>query len=104
MTEMTEAPASINFNVIDNDGYQFQITLRDTDEMELMARTGKMKVWLQQKNIVPVGKQQQPAQDDGFPAADPGYCSIHNTQMKERGSGNDTWFSHKVGDDWCRGE
>ena len=104
MTEMTEAPASINFRVVDNDGYNFQITLRDTDEMKLMTRTGKLKVWLASKNIVPENQPLAAPQQDGFPAADPGYCTIHSTAMKQRGSGGDTWFSHKVGDDWCRGE
>ena len=111
MTEMTEAPASINFRVVDQDGFEYQITMRDpNNEMKLMERVGKMKLWLAEKNIVPVGKQQAgngvlvSKAPEGFPAADPGYCTIHNTAMKERGSGNDTWFSHKVGDDWCRGE
>ena len=73
--------------------------------MKLMTRVGKMKIWLKEKSIVPAGQTAATEQQqDGFPSADPGYCTIHNTAMKERGSGGDTWFSHKVGDEWCRGE
>ena len=32
------------------------------------------------------------------------YCPIHDVWMRQRSKDGESWFSHKDGDDWCRGE
>jgi hypothetical protein len=59
---MNEAPASINFYFVDKDGFNYQMTLRDGDELHLMKRVGLMKAWLTQHNCTPKAVGQQPAQ------------------------------------------
>lgn len=40
----------------------------------------------------------------GAPAqARKSFCEFHETEMGERTSGKDHWFSHKDGEGWCRG-
>jgi hypothetical protein len=54
----------------------------------------------------PNGNGGQPQQNvaQNLPDDDPGYCRIHNTAMTRREKDNQVWYSHKVGDDWCRGK
>ena len=55
-----EAPASINFYVVDRDGFNYQITLRDAKEAVLMRRTGELKKWLIEKKFLPKAVGLQP--------------------------------------------
>jgi hypothetical protein len=32
-----------------------------------------------------------------------GWCPIHNMMMTQRSNANGSWWSHKVGDAWCKG-
>ncbi len=58
MTEMTEAPASLNFRGITKNGWKVQFTLRDTDEAVLLVRFGKLIIKLEENyQVVPEGKQ-----------------------------------------------
>jgi hypothetical protein len=42
-----------------------------------------------------------PTLPDGQP--DPAWCATHSTAMKRREKDGQVWYSHKVGEDWCRG-
>ncbi len=48
------------------------------------------------------GSGKAPALPDGSP--DPAWCSIHQVTMKRRESNGQVWYSHKVGDGWCKGK
>jgi hypothetical protein len=48
--------------------------------------------------------QQNVAQNTNAPNDDPSWCKIHDEQMKQWDKDGRTWFSHKVGDDWCKGK
>lgn len=56
---MTEAPSSLNFYGVTAGGWNLQLTLRDTDEFELMDRFVKLVKWLEGKQVKPkqVGRQ-----------------------------------------------
>ena len=112
MTEkqLPEAPASLNFRGITQNGWNVQFTLRDTDEAVLLNRFGKLIIKLEENyQVVPEGKQpigNGEAVSPDLPADDPGWCKLHNVGMKQRGpdKSGDTWFSHKYGDGWCNGK
>lgn len=42
-----------------------------------------------------------PTLPDGNP--DPAWCSIHGVAMRRREANGQVWYSHKVGDGWCKG-
>ena len=110
MTEKTlpEAPASINFHVVDKEGFAYQITLRDFTENALMGRIKAIRTWLVENDFVPRGGQ--PAGNGSqntnpeLPPDDPGWCKLHNVGMKPRKNETGEWFSHKYGDGWCNGK
>ena len=113
MTEMTEAPASLNFRGITQNGWNVQFTLRDTSEIDLLDRFGKLIGKLEENfKVVPEGKQPAgngsqntaaPTNPD-LPTDDPGWCQLHNVGMKARKNETGEWFSHKYGDGWCNGK
>ncbi len=104
---LPEAPASINFHVVDKEGFAYQITLRDFTENALMGRIKAIRTWLVENGFVPRGGQ--PAgngngSQNTLPAEDPGWCQLHNVGMKQRKNETGEWFSHKYGDGWCNGK
>ena len=109
---LPEAPASINFKVVDKDGFNYPITLRDLSENALMGRVKAIRSWLVENGFVPPGKQ--PAGngsqnipvggDPNLPNEDPGWCKLHNVGMKHRENETGEWWSHKYGDGWCNGK
>jgi hypothetical protein len=111
--KMTEAPASLNFYGVTQTGWNIQVTLRDVDEYSLLDRFGDLVKKLEKWQVSPkaVGKQPEgngsqntvPDNPD-LPPDDPGFCKIHNCSMPRREKDGQVWFSHKYGDEWCRGE
>jgi hypothetical protein len=106
---LPEAPASINFKGRTSKGWDVMFTLRDADEMILLDRFGKFVAVLEDTyHVSPTGKpngnghQPEPVQD--LPDDDPSWCKIHNEQMKQWEKEGRVWYSHKVGDDWCKGK
>ena len=115
---LPDAPASINFHVVDEAGFAFQITLRDYTENALMGRVNAIRKWLMDNGFVPRGKQaatpgwpsdlESPVLPD-LPNADPGYCKVHDTKMFENSNERGTWWSHKTDDPaystgFCKGK
>ncbi len=113
-----EAPASMNWYGVTKGGWNVQFTLRDTDEYVLLTRFGDFVKKLEEYYVTPKGKQNgngkpvtQPTVSPNtpapeFPNADPGYCTIHDTPMKEWEKEGRTWFSHKIEgtESWCKGK
>ncbi len=113
MTEkqLPEAPASINFHVVDKEGFAYQITLRDFTENALMGRVKAIREWLVGNDFVPRGKQEPVGMkainvdvSPDLPPDDPGWCKLHNVGMKARSNETGEWWSHKYGDGWCNGK
>ena len=113
--QLPEAPASINFKVVDKEGFNYQITLRDFSENKLMGRVKAIRTWLVEQDFVAPGKQ--PAgngsanspvggekMNPDLPTEDPGWCQLHNVGMKQRKNETGEWWSHKFGEVWCNGK
>jgi len=66
-----------------------QLTLRDHDEVRLLAR---LEAVLQRY------PQPQPPASQGQ-----GWCAVHNTAMQENHKEGRTWYSHKTDQGWCKG-
>jgi hypothetical protein len=85
-TPLPEAPASVNVRLTLG-GREVQITLRDTNEQQLLARLEKLL------ERFPVEETQQE-----------GWCTKHNLQMKEHHKDGHKWYAHKLGNTWCHGK
>jgi hypothetical protein len=76
-------------------GHDVQVTLRDHDEAQLLAR---LRVLLEQYPTPqpPAGPQGQ-GKD---------WCSLHKLQMRwnEGKEGRQGWYSHKTPEGWCKGK
>jgi hypothetical protein len=84
---LPEAPASVNVRLTLG-GREVQITLRDTNEQYLLERLEKLL------ERFPVEETQRE-----------GWCTHHNTQMKENHKNGQTWYSHKLANGkWCQGK
>jgi hypothetical protein len=105
---LPEAPASINFKGVTSKGWDVMFTLRDADELILLDRFGKfVKVLEDDYHVSPKGKpngNSNPEPTPDIPENDPSWCKIHDEQMKQWEKEGRVWYSHKVGDDWCKGK
>ena len=88
---LPEAPVSMNVH-IPVGGRDVLVTLRGTDEREVLARLERL---LARYPVEAPRPAQPPAK---------GVCTIHNVAMKLNEKEGRTWYSHKVGDDWCKGK
>lgn len=107
VVELPEAPASANC-YIELEGRQVQLTLRDRDERRLIQRLRTMLVKFpvkpsQQLDLdLPSGSTGTRGAPENAPRE--GFCPVHQVQMKQRTNDTGSWYSHKVGDTWCRGK
>jgi len=110
----TEAPASWNVKYIMN-GFECMLTLRSTSGASLMPVTLSAIDWLKEHGAEPTRITTQalntqaaskpaepPKLDDG--SVDPAWCAIHNCAMTRREKDGTVWYSHKVGDAYCKGK
>ena len=112
MPTFTEAPASWNVKYIQN-GYDCMLTLRGESGADLLGKTAKALEWLQANGATPTtGKGATPATNgngNGAPAAvpqsDPGWCKIHNCEMKRHEKDGHAWYSHRLeSGEYCKGK
>ena len=109
-----EAPVSWNTKYLRPDGFVCQLTLRGMDGADLLPRTDKAIEWLIAHGCQPMNGYEVNSQSDGGQAkpapklengqADPAWCPIHGCAMKRREKDGQVWYSHKVGEAWCRGK
>jgi hypothetical protein len=62
------------------------------------------KTIFQEASAPPVAAPQPSTVGITPPQADPSWCQIHNVQMKQYEKDGRKWFSHKVGEGWCKGK
>jgi hypothetical protein len=92
VTPLPEAPASVNCHLVIM-GRQVQLTLRDSDESQLLAR---LEAVLQRFPL-----PDPPSSGSG---QDKGWCHKHNLPMKLNHSKDGRmWYSHKTDQGWCKG-
>jgi hypothetical protein len=109
-----EAPASWNVKYL-MQGYDCLLTIRAESAKELLDGTPKVLAWLQANGAEPTRPSYQPASPNGQASSteppkmpdgstDPTWCAIHSIAMKRHEKDGQVWFSHKVGDSYCRGK
>jgi len=117
MSDTPEAPASATVRV-SLDGFEWLFTLRAFgSETKAPANLIDRMGWVNEKFLSigakPIfGKNAQPAQPAQAPVAEPEEkpemkpCPKHPGKMLKlrRNDEGGEWYSHKVGDEWCRGE
>ena len=71
MQALNEAPASLNFYGVSQNGWNLQFTLRDVDEMALLTRFAKFTQHLESKGVTPKPVGKQPAEYSTPPGSPP---------------------------------
>jgi len=89
-----EAPASCN-TYIEIAGRRVQLTLRDDNEENLLARMEKLL------SRFPVEEVPDPESASTPPE---NWCPIHQCQMKRYSKGGRSWYSHMTANGWCNGK
>ena len=114
----SEAPASWNTRYITPEGFECQITLRADTGQEVLEKAQGAITFLLKSGCAPCwnGKHinhEQPQYTDPVTVPDGGngnnghersWCPIHQCEMKRWDKDGRTWYSHKVGDQWCSGK
>jgi len=119
----TEAPASVTVRVLDAEGFDVMVTLRDDSGADLLPKVDAALKWLKSQGYRPTnghsakgaGQVAQAAQDAA--ASDPDVltddrgkrykvCEQHQARMYEKtGKGGQHWYSHQLADgSWCKGK
>lgn len=95
----TEAPASWNVRYVTADGFEAQLTLRGENGTQVLDRAAIALKHLVEQGGLPTG-----GKSNGNGATNPAaFCTIHNVTMKRHEKDGQIWYSHKVGEDYCRG-
>ena len=99
-----EAPASWNIRYTTADGFACQLTLRGASGADVLTRAIAAVKWLVEHDATADGYRPAPAAAPAEPATDPSWCAIHQAKMKIHSANGESWYSHKVGDEWCKGK
>jgi hypothetical protein len=105
---LPEAPASVNVRLMIA-GRDCQLTLRDHDEVRLLARLEEVLQRYPVPQAVspqpsqPLTQQQHNAMAGGRSLPD--WCTVHGVAMhwNEGKDGRKGWFSHRTDEGWCKG-
>lgn len=106
---MNDARFTWSVKVISPDGYEEMFVIRSDDRDELIGEIDRLDEFLQENNYrgLQLSAVEMPA---GAPGAnhdrptDPAWCHLHNVMMRTYARGNDVWYSHKIGNTFCRGK
>jgi len=101
--EHTEARAVMWSKWTDPFGAEWSVTLRQgcsgAMAAELVKDSEGLSAYLLKRDWRPAGSR--------FPGETPDeerVCPKHNVPMTRHTKGSDSWWSHKHGDSWCRGD
>jgi len=102
--ELYEAPASATVRITSPNGYDWLFTIRDFTANDLFDKVKVIEGIFKNAGYYAEGHGYT-AQTSSAPSEDdPAWCSIHNCEMKKYEKDGRTWYSHKVGDSWCKGK
>jgi hypothetical protein len=84
-------------------GHEAMLTVRGQTAQTFAANVAAVRGMLDAPAAVaqPAAPATTPAAPTESPA---GWCPVHGVQMKHQTNQRGSWFSHKVGDTWCRGK
>jgi len=100
----TEAPASWNTRYISKQGFECQLTLRADDPMQLLKLANEIMAKMVEAGIQPAVGNGHASNGETAQGDNPAWCAIHGCEMKRHEKDGKVWYSHKVGDKWCRGK
>jgi hypothetical protein len=119
----SEAPASWNTRYLDPHGFECQITLRCDTGQELLEKAASAIAYLLKNGCLPYVYRSPQRPVNAAPAdakngndqsngtngnngtnANPGWCPIHQCEMKRWDKDGRVWYSHKVDNKWCSGK
>ena len=75
----------------------------DALDAYVTAKVGKSTKAKLDKIVKPVAEPVSVPMVPVAPPAAEGHCPIHNVPMKKYTKEGRSWYSHKVGDTWCKG-
>jgi len=85
-------------------GIEAMMTVRGRNPQEFQANVAAIRGMLDAPTV-PGAQHAAPAPTPAAPAETPeGWCAVHSVQMKRQSNDRGSWWSHKVGDTWCRGK
>jgi hypothetical protein len=90
-----EAPVSITLKASLH-GFETLVTLRGTDFASVQVQVEHAAQWLKAQVPAPAPLAASQGQE--------GWCSKHGIQMKLTTKEGRSWFSHRVGETWCKGK
>jgi hypothetical protein len=113
----TESPASWNTKYINAHGFECQLTLRSDSGADLLKKADAAIQYLVNSGCAPLvvkpyqngnGHAPEPKATEPPKLADgtvdPTWCPIHSIAMKRHEKDGRVWYSHKVGEEYCRGK
>jgi hypothetical protein len=108
-TGLEEAPFSVNFRAIHPDGWGMQFTVRDHNGIDGLKKMDATLKGLVKRGFTPNGGYTAPAPQaaqptPGVTGVNPAWCDIHKVEMKLNTNERGSWYSHKVGETWCKGK
>ena len=88
-------------------GFECSLTLHGAAAGDVLPRADTALKWLVEHGAEPLVPEPAPVAAEEpapEPEPDPAWCPIHQAQMKQHTANGQTWYSHKVGNEWCRGK
>jgi hypothetical protein len=103
-----EAPASWTVRYHTPEGFDAMLTLRGGSGADVLRAAAKCTEWLVEHECTPDGCKRSPTEAPppvavADPSTAPNWCAIHQATMKMHTANGESWYSHKIGDEWCRG-
>jgi hypothetical protein len=84
-------------------GHTAMLTIRGQSPDTFRANVAAVRGLLD--TPAPDAQPASPGTPPAAPAETPeGWCALHGVQMKHQSNQRGSWWSHKVGDTWCRGK
>jgi hypothetical protein len=113
-----EAPASWNTRYVDPAGFDCQLTLRDTSGSALLKKAGAALKALIDDGCTPYYPKYNGGNGNSAVAAskpaeapkladgsvDPAWCAVHGVAMSRHEKDGQVWYSHKDGENYCKGK
>jgi hypothetical protein len=112
-----EAKASWTVKYIDTFGFESMLTLRGDIGLELLEKASSAINYLVEHGCTPYVNYRSSSryienktdennkeEANNSDKDNPGWCSIHDCQMKKWSKGDNVWFSHKTHEGWCNGK
>jgi hypothetical protein len=100
---LPEAPASVNMRLIIA-GRDVQLTLRDHDEVRLLARLEEVLQRYPAPQTPPASQGASPRRPEVTGVQEVGWCHKHGVEMTLNQKDGRSWWSHRTADGWCKGK